>query len=334
MKIYLVPVLLVLSGCSGSNVSSSTGNSENSSISADNIISKTKEFFKANHKSMNIEMPVSVLINEAAKDWVQDQNINFSMPLTFNNNTCNYSEEIRKEFNLIRGSNNDSLTELMLKNKQEIVEYSKNNELSTDLKSRLQTINNILALKDINYLCARSFLINASAPIGGWNGTPDDDQINGELARSIYQTGLIANALQTQIISRLDDVSSWKSDRVVKNKINQIIDEIVDSKDYEKILMNSIRSASNGKYFFNFAGSAEPVQFSADNEYSISGSGNGISMQKSGVPWFGNNTISSKKYTLYVDSVEVASMKKSKNIDSSGSTNSANSNSNSATVSH
>jgi hypothetical protein len=45
----------------------------------------------------------------------------------------------------------------MLKNKQEIVEYSKNNELSTDLKSRLQTINNILALKDINYLCARSF---------------------------------------------------------------------------------------------------------------------------------------------------------------------------------
>ena len=280
MKLYLVPVLLVLSGCSGSNVSSSTGNSENSSISADSIISKTKEFFKANHKSMNIEMPVSVLINEAAKDWVQDQNINFSMPLTFNNNTCNYSEEIRKEFNLIRGSNNDSLTELMLKNKQEIVEYSKNNELSTDLKSRLQTINNILALKDINYLCARSFLINASAPIGGWNGTPDDDQINGELARSIYQTGLIANALQTQIISRLDDVSSWKSDRVVKNKINQIINEIVDSKDYEKILMNSIRSASNGKYFFNFAGSAEPVQFSADNEYSISGSGNGISMQK------------------------------------------------------
>lgn len=77
----------------------------------------------------------------------------------------------------------------------------------------------------------------------------------------------------------------------------------------KKILMNSIRSASNGKYFFNFAGSAEPVQFSADNEYSISGSGNGISMQKSGVGWFGNNTISSKKYTLYVDSVEVASMK-------------------------
>lgn len=92
-------------------------------------------------------------------------------------------------------------------------------------------------------------MINASAPIGGWNGTPDDDQINSELARSIYQTGLIANALQTQIISRLDDVSSWKSDRVVKNKINQIINEIVDSKDFEKILINSIRSASNGKYF-------------------------------------------------------------------------------------
>jgi hypothetical protein len=121
-------------------------------------------------------------------------------------------------------------------------------------------------------------LINASAPIGGWNGTPDDDQI-GELARSIYQTGLIANALQTQIISRLDDVSSWKSDRVVKNKINQIINEIVDSKDYEKILI-TLFVLHHGKYFFNFAGSAEPVQFSVDNEYSISGSGNGISMQK------------------------------------------------------
>ena len=56
--------------------------------------------------------------------------------------------------------------------------------------------------------------------------------------------------------------------------------------------------------------------------------------KKSGVAWFGNNTISSKKYTLYVDSVEVASMKKSKNTDSTGSTGSENSNSNSATVSH
>ena len=108
MKLYLVPVLLVLSGCSGSNVSSSTGNSENSSISANSIISKTKEFFKAKHKSMNIEMPVSVLINEAAKDWVQDQNIKFSMPCSFNENSCNFNDEVRKEFNLVRGSKNDS----------------------------------------------------------------------------------------------------------------------------------------------------------------------------------------------------------------------------------
>ena len=35
MKLYLVPVLLVLGGCSGSNVSSSTGNSENSSERVD-----------------------------------------------------------------------------------------------------------------------------------------------------------------------------------------------------------------------------------------------------------------------------------------------------------
>ncbi|WP_375591504.1 hypothetical protein [Acinetobacter baumannii] len=334
MRAYLVPIILVLGGCSGSNVSSTTGNTESTSTSVESLINRTKEFFKAKHKSMNIEMPVSVVINEAAKEWVQEQNIRFSMPLTFSSNSCNYNEEIRKQFNLIRGSSNDSLQELMLKNKKQIVDYSKNHELSEDDKSRLKTINNILALKDINYLCARSFLINSTLPIGGWNGEIHDDKAHLELARAIYQTGLISNALQTQIISRLNDVSSWQSDRVVKNKINEIINEIVDSKDYEKILMSSLPNATNALYSFNFAGSAEPVQFSADNEYSITGSGNGITMQKSGVLWFGNNTISSKKYTLYVDSVEVASMKKQKSINSSGASNQDNSNSNDATVSN
>ena len=334
MKLYLVPVLLVLGGCSGSNVSSSTGNSENSSISANSIISKTKEFFKAKHKSMNIEMPVSVLINEAAKDWVQDQNIKFSMPFSFNENSCNFNDEVRKEFNLVRGSKNDSLYDLMLKNKQELAEYAQSHELTSNLETKVQTINNILSLKDTNYLCARSFLINSTAPIGGWVGGVHVNNANVDFAQSIYQTALISNAIQTQVITKLSDVSSWESDRVVKNKINEIINEIVDSKDYEKILLSSIHAAHTPQYVLNFAGSTNPVEFSVDGEYAVYGSGNGISTQKSGVAWFGNNTISSKKYTLYVDSVEVASMKKSKNTDSTGSTGSENSNSNSATVSH
>jgi hypothetical protein len=337
MRIYLVPFFLVLSGCSGSNVSSTTGNSESTSTSIGSVISRTKEFFKAKHKSLNIEMPVSVMISEAARDWVQDKDIGFSMPLQFSNNSCNYNEEIRKQFNLERGSDgllNSSLSEMLLTNKRSIQNSAKNEKLSNINKQRLINIEKVLSLKDTNYLCARSFLINSTAPIGGWNGGPEINSNNSDLVRAIYQTGLISNALQTQIISKLSDVSSWESDAVVKAKINEIINEIVDSKDYEKILINAISVANNGYYSFNFANSADPVQFSVDSEYSISGSGSGIAMLKSGVLWFGGNTISSKKYTLSVDSVEVSSMKKQKNIDSTGATNQANSNSNNATVSH
>ena len=76
---------------------------------------------------------------------------------------------------------------------------------------------------------------------------------------------------------------------------------------------------------------AAPIEFSI-GDYNVQGSSNGVSLIKSGTQWFGHGYVSSKKYMTSVESIQAASMAKSKTIVNKSQNSESQSEGNSAQV--
>ena len=290
-----VVTAMTLVGCSGGTVSATSDQAQSSSTAHDSIVSRIKTFFKSEEQTVTVEMPAASLIVEAAKDWIAENKVEMNMPVDISVNSCLYSPEVRD----ILGYEQEPDYTLKHVLEEQIEPNSKHSHL--------------LKL-DTNKICARMFIRDSAIPFGGWYRDVD----HGDFARAIFLNAFVTNGLETQIITRLG-TTVWKSDVEAKQRINAILDELVDSGAYFGIVAEGAKQTelSLSK---DFTGSSPaPVHFQI-GDYDVSGSGIGSSMLRNGSEWFGAGFISWKKYTVAMKSVEVAAMKKEKAIAAGEST--------------
>lgn len=326
-KLILIPLVLAMGGC-GSSVSSTSSSESATGTGSYSIIQRTKDFFASKSKKMSIEMPLSVLIVEASKDWSISHGISLNPHVEFNENACNFSPALNKLNDLGEDHGNQTLSEIMkeFETEFESIPEAKRTDLE---KKQLANVKAILSVKNDDYVCARFFVEAGAYPYSGW---PKLSQT--EFAAAVFEAGLVANALQTEIISELGDKSTWKSDAEIKKEVNEILDRIVRDGRYTNIVYNSTQTIVNNfsSLALNFSNQqAAPIEFSI-GDYNVQGSSNGVSLIKSGTQWFGHGYVSSKKYMTSVESIQAASMAKSKTIVNKSQNSESQSEGNSAQV--
>ena len=132
-------------------------------------------------------------------------------------------------------------------------------------------------------------------------------------ARAIFINGYIANALETQIISKVG-AKVWKNDIEAKEKINAALSEVARSDFYYDIVAEAYRIAEKSPLSKDFTGHhPAPVHFNLA-DYDVAVSGIGTVILKNGSNWFGNGHISGKSYMISMQSVEGSRMEKRKTI--------------------
>ena len=281
---------LSLIGCSGGSVGVSNENSEVSGNESNSIIRKIKEITGSKASTYTIEMPASVLIVESAKDWMEANNVlDISMSWSMEDDSCQYQDIIHKKMGI----------ELQTANSMESILKREAKEKKIDGLDKL----------DASRLCASIYLRDSAFPFSGWYS--DIEPI--EQIRRTFLAGYIANGLETQVMARLNS-NVWKSDVIAKNAISKALDEIVADGTYHDIAIEGLRIAYSSHTVRDLAGKHPASVHFSMGEYDVAADGYGIVLLKSGVPWFGQGFITSKKYLIGVSSVDVASMKKSKEV--------------------
>lgn len=317
-KCFLLAALSIsLVGC-GSGVSSSKEEAEMSGTAEYSIIQRTKDFFASKSRRVAIEMPISALIVEANKDWLKEKGIHFQHNAVFFENNCHFSGGLRKSnAGFLKKLSEEELnhyTSLSEYMRRQVLYYERFYEgkgnLSADEKKFVASAKNIISVKNDDAICARLNIVTAAYPWSGWTNVDNTD-----FAASLYDSALISNGIHTEVVAELGDKTLWKSDAKIKNEITEIIDRMVRDGRYTNLAYNAFNSArNNSTYVLNFGNQqAAPVHFSVD-DYDVQGNSNGVSLIKSGTQWFGNGFISSKKYLVNVETVEAASMKKTKTL--------------------
>lgn len=304
----------LLVGCSG-GISVSSENAEGDRVENETSLSRKKEISKNNSQGFKVEFPVTSMIADAAKEWLEDNNLSgLNFPTALYNNSCADSVEIRTILGL------EKRPELSLKGsfKQK---FKNNPEIFEKYKHVLEI--------DEGEICARLFIKESVQPIMGWPGGED----HVDFAENTYVTGYVVNALSTQIILRLNSIR-WEDDISAKKEINKIISELVLSGEFSSIVAEAIKTLKDKAVLLNFSGAQKnPVNFIV-NGYDVSLSSLGVEMAKSGSEWYGKGNISGRKYMLTLDSVVIQGMKKSKQISNSETTNLGSKNSETAGVSN
>lgn len=289
-------VASTLVGCSGGTVSATSDQASSSSTDHTSIISRVKSFFKSESQSFTVEMPAASLIIEASKDWIDEKKAVITMPFDFSENTCVYAPKVRD----LLGYDQDPQMTL-------------GSVLAGQIKPDDATFGYLLKL-DTDQICTRLFIRDSAVPISGWLREVD----HGLFARSVFLNGYVANGLATQVMTRLP-ASVWKSDVEAKRQITLILDDLIKSGEYYSIVADAYKKAEE-HLNKDFTGQADaPVHFTI-GDYDVSGSGVGTTMLRNGSEWYGAGYISGKKYTISMEKIEVATMKKEKAIRSGEST--------------
>lgn len=291
-KFKLALTVLITSslvGCSGGSVSATSDQAQSTSTDHTSIVSRIKSIFKSDTDSFKIEIPASSLIIEASKDWIEKTNTQvINMPWDYDYNMCINSPEVKK-----------------------ITNYGRGGDLTAGLKELVKQEPTAAYLLDINpdQICSRFFLADSSRPLFGWQR-----KISHEgFARAVFLNGYVANALETQVISRLG-ATKWKNNNLVKDEINKILDDLVSSGQYSQIVADAVLKTNNSRITIDATMRLGAVAFTLD-DYSVEGGEAGIVMKKNGSNWFGNGAISGKTYSVAMETVEVRKMEKNKTID-------------------
>lgn len=295
MKVKLTTTLTALVtatlvGCSGGSVSATSDQAQSSSTDHSSIVSRIKSIFKSDTDSFKIEMPASSLIIEASKDWLEKTKAQvITMPWDYNYNMCINAPEIKK-----------------------ITGYGGNENLTTGLKELIKQEPTGAYLLKLNpdQICSRFFLSDSSRPMYGWAKQASSHEA---FAKAVFLNGYVANALETQVISRLG-TTKWKNNNLAKDEINKILDDLVSSGQYSQIVADAVLKTNNSKIVIDGTMKLGAVAFMLD-DYSVEGGEAGIVMRKNGSNWFGNGAISGKTYNVMMETVEVRKMEKSKTID-------------------
>lgn len=285
----------LLAGCSGGFVSATSDETQASSTDQSTVIGKIKDIFKSETNSFVVEMPASVMIVEAAKEWLVENDANLWVIPDIETMACLSSDEIN---------------DLLGYKHQEITFHT---SIKAQEKDHPEQVKKILALHEGD-ICSRIFIRESVQTRGGWNKSIDD----GNYARAILINAYVANALKTQIIARVGS-KVWKSDIEAKEKINEALSEVAQSDMYPRIVAEAYHAAG-GLLHKDFTGKhPAPVHFSID-DYDVAVSGIGTTILKNGSEWFGSGYISGRKYTVSMQSVEGARMQKSKALAESKTT--------------
>ncbi len=292
LKFTLALTALITSsliGCSGGSVSATSDQAQSSSTDHSSIVSRIKSIFKSDTDSFKIEMPASSLIIEASKDWIEKTKTQvINMPWDYDYNMCINSPEIKK-----------------------ITNYDRGGDLTTGLKELIKQEPTGAYLLKVNpdKICSRFFLSDSSRPLYGWAKQASHEGF----AKGVFLNGYVANALETQVISRLG-TTKWKNNILAKDEINKILDDLVSSGQYHQIVADAVIKINNSKILIDGTMKLGAVAFTLD-DYNVEGGEAGIIMKKNGSNWFGNGAISGKTYNVMMETVEVRKMEKSKTID-------------------
>lgn len=291
----VVMTALTLTGCSGGTVSATSDQTQTTSTDHTSMVSRVKEFFKGETDKFSVSMPASSLIIEATKDWLVERNLDIRASNDFSDNVCFNSNEVNDHLGYKHQP--DSTPKVIIEN------LSKN-------RPELKHWANFNAEE----ICAYTFMRDSALPIGGWYRDID----HGNYARAIFTNAHVANGLQTLIISQLGS-SVWKNNLEAKKQIQKVMSEIVKSGQYHALVAEAYTQSQQGITRDLTGKHPAPVHFSLA-DYDVAGSGVGTVMLRNGAEWFGNGNISGKNYSISMESVEVASMKKDKILNSNEAT--------------
>ena len=282
---------IALVGCSGGSVSATSDQAQTSSTDHSTIVGKIKEIFKSETDSFVVEMPASAMIVEATKEWLKENNADIWININTADHSC---------------LKNDKVNDLLGYSHQK---YTFTYTIKSQEKQYPEQAKQLLAL-DERDVCSRLFIRDSAKSLGGWDRNTD----HGDYARMIFINALIANELETQIISKVGS-KVWKSDIEAKARINQALSETVKNGDfYYELVAKAYRIAESSDLSKDFTGHhPAPVHFNI-SDYDVAVSGIGTVMLKSGAGWFGNGNISGKNYTISMQSVEGSRMEKRKTI--------------------
>ncbi len=294
MKIKQLSIALLsaiaLGGCSGGSVSATSDQAQTSSTDHSTIVGKIKEIFKSETNSFVVEMPASAMIVDATKEWLTKNNADLWINTDMEDNSCLNNDHINDRL----GYKHQKNTFLSAIKRQE--------------KDYPEQAKQILAL-DERDICSRIFIRESANALGGWSRTIDD----GLYARAIFINGYVANALETQIISKVG-AKVWKTDVEAKEKINAALSEVARSDLYYDIVAEAYRIAEKSHLSKDFTGHhPASVHFNLA-DYDVAVSGVGTVILKNGAGWFGNGHISGKSYMISMQSVEGSRMEKRKTI--------------------
>ena len=280
---------IALVGCSGGSVSATSDQAQSSSTDHSTIVGKIKDIFKSETNSFVVEMPASSMIVEGTKEWLVERDANLWVMPDIKDMGCLNSNEIN---DLLGYKHQEGTFRANIKSQE---------------KDYPEQVKKILALHEGD-ICSRIFIRESARSIGGWDRNIDD----GDFARAIFINAYVANALETQIISRVGS-KVWKSDTEAKEKINAVLSEVAQSDMYHQIVAEAYRIAENHLTKDLTGKHPAPVHFTIA-DYDVAVSGTGTTILKNGSEWFGSGYISGKKYTVSMESVEGSRMEKRKTI--------------------